>query len=102
MRHEAPHIRLRAWNATRKEALVPPRFRGRPTIQSGPYDGGARLTKRRLECDLEHDRPRAAAVRVEIKSTRASKPGHPMVRRAALCTTHVRQLRAMGLEIVRP
>src|SRR5437899_5362448 len=30
------------------------------------------LAKRKLECDLDHDRPRAAAVRLEIKSTRAS------------------------------
>jgi hypothetical protein len=59
------------------------------------------LAKHRFECDLEHDRPRAATVRVEIKSTRASRPGHPMVRRAALCAAHARQLREMGLEVVR-
>lgn len=52
-------------------------------------------------CDLEHDRPRAATIRVEIKSTRVSKPGHPMVREAALCATHARQLREMGFELVR-
>jgi hypothetical protein len=55
------------------------------------------LTKRKLKCDLEHDRPRAATVRVEIKSTRARKPGHPMV----LCAAHARQLREMGLEVVK-
>jgi hypothetical protein len=38
---------------------------------------------------------------VEIKSTRASKPGHPMVREAILCAAHARQLREMGLEIVK-
>lgn len=59
------------------------------------------MTKRKLKCDLEHERPRPAAVRVEIKSTRASKPGHPMVRKAALCAAHARQLRGMGLEVVR-
>lgn len=59
------------------------------------------MEKRKLECDLEHDRPRAASVRLEIKSTRANKPGHPMVRQAALCATHARQLRDMGLEVVR-
>ena len=58
------------------------------------------MAKRKLECDLEHDRPRAASVRLEIKSTRANKPGHPMVRQAALCATHARQLRDMGLEVV--
>ncbi|MGH2658962.1 MAG: hypothetical protein ACRDHS_04675 [Actinomycetota bacterium] len=51
-------------------------------------------------CDLEHDRPRAATVRVEIKSTRANKPGHPMVRKTALCAAHARQLRDMGFELV--
>ena len=56
--------------------------------------------KNKRNCDLEHDRPRAAAVRVEIKSTRVNKPGHPMVREAALCATHARQLREMGLELV--
>lgn len=59
------------------------------------------MTKRKLKCDLEHDRPRAATVRVEIKSTRARKPGHPMVRQAALCAAHARQLREMGLEVVK-
>jgi hypothetical protein len=59
------------------------------------------LAKSKLECDLEHDRPRAATVRIEIKSTRASKPGHPMVRTAAICAAHARQLREMGLELVR-
>jgi hypothetical protein len=58
------------------------------------------VAKLRLECDLEHDRPRAATVRVEIKSTRANKPGHPMVRKAALCAAHARQLRDMGFELV--
>jgi hypothetical protein len=54
----------------------------------------------KILCDLEHDRPRAATVRVEVKSTRANKPGHPMVRRAALCATHARKLRDMGFELV--
>jgi hypothetical protein len=58
------------------------------------------LATRKLTCDLEHDRPRNAVVRVEIKSTRASKPGHPMVREAVLCAAHARQLREMGLEVV--
>jgi len=58
------------------------------------------LVTHKLTCDLEHDRPRAATVRVEIKSTRASKPGHPMIRAAALCAAHARELREMGLEIV--
>jgi hypothetical protein len=60
------------------------------------------VAKHKLECDLDHDRPRAASVRLEIKSTRASKPGHPMVRTAALCAAHARELREMGLEIVGP
>jgi hypothetical protein len=59
------------------------------------------VAKNNRICDLEHDRPRAATVRVEIKSTRVSRPGHPMVREAALCATHARQLREMGLELVR-
>jgi len=33
-----------------------------------------------LTCDFEHERTVPAVVRLEIKSTRASKPGHPMVR----------------------
>ncbi len=58
------------------------------------------MAKDRLKCDLSHDRPRVATVRVEIKSTRAGRPDHPMVRAAALCATHARQLREMGLELV--
>jgi hypothetical protein len=59
-----------------------------------------RDSKNKRACDLEHERPRVATVRVQIKSTRLSKPGHPMVREAALCATHARQLRQMGLEVV--
>ena len=58
------------------------------------------MAKSKLKCDLPHDRPRVAAVRLEIKSTRAGRPGHPMVRSAALCAAHARQLREMGLELV--
>jgi hypothetical protein len=52
------------------------------------------------ECDLEHPRPTRAAVRLEIKSTRAGRPGHPMVRVLTICSKHARQLRDLGLEIV--
>ena len=38
---------------------------------------------------------------VEIKWTRVNKPGHPMVREAVLCAGHARQLREMGLEVVK-
>jgi len=58
------------------------------------------VTNDRQQCDLEHDRPRAAVVRIELKSTRANKPGHPMIRQAALCSAQAKQLREMGLEIV--
>jgi hypothetical protein len=64
-------------------------------------NGGNEVAQTNRTCDLEHDRPRAATVRVEVKSTRVSKPGHPMVREAALCATHARLLREMGLELVR-
>jgi hypothetical protein len=49
---------------------------------------------------LKHDRPKAAVVRVEIKSTRANKPGRPMIRGFVLCSAHARQLRDLGFEIV--
>jgi hypothetical protein len=55
-----------------------------------------------LTCDLEHTRAAKAIVRLEIKSTRANRPGHPMVRVVAVCATHARQLRALGLELVGP
>jgi hypothetical protein len=75
--------------------------RGDRTVESATETEATSLAKSKLECDLKHDRPRAATVRIEIKSTRASKPGHPMVRTAALCAAHARQLREMGLEVVR-
>ncbi|MGH7428477.1 MAG: hypothetical protein ACREJ4_09015 [Candidatus Methylomirabilaceae bacterium] len=66
-----------------------------------PSDGGvSTLSKQALLCDLEHDRPRPAVVRLQIKSMRARKPGHPMVRETDLCATHARQLRNLGLEFV--
>jgi hypothetical protein len=54
----------------------------------------------KLMCDLEHRRATPAAVKLEIKSTRAGKPGHPMIRIAALCAAHARELRRLGLEVV--
>lgn len=54
-----------------------------------------------LLCELEHGRSVPAAVRIEIKSTRAGKPGHPMIRVTALCAAHARELRKLGLELVR-
>ena len=54
----------------------------------------------RVTCDLEHARAVPAAVRLEIKSTRVGKPGHPKVRVAALCAGHARELRKLGLELV--
>ena len=56
----------------------------------------------RLTCDLAHDRTVPAVVKLEIKSTRASKPGHPMVRVTAVCATHARELRRLGLQLVEP
>jgi hypothetical protein len=53
-----------------------------------------------LKCDLDHARDVPAAIKLEIKSTRAGKPGHPMIRVIALCATHARRLREMGFELV--
>ena len=58
------------------------------------------MAKDMITCDLEHERPRRATIRVEIKSSRASSPGRPMVREVALFAEHARQLRQMGLEVV--
>lgn len=54
-----------------------------------------------MRCDLDHERPRVAKVRIEVKSMRAGRPGHPMVRDVALCAMHAEQLRDLGIEIVR-
>lgn len=54
----------------------------------------------KLTCDLDHARRVPAALKLEIKSTRAGKAGHPMVRVAAVCAAHARKLRKLGLELV--
>jgi hypothetical protein len=51
-------------------------------------------------CDLQHERTTRAVVRVQAKSTRIGRPGHPMNRELLLCSGHARQLRAIGLELV--
>lgn len=53
-------------------------------------------------CDLQHQRPARAVVKLQIKSTRAGKPGHPMVRVVSVCSKHARQLRELGIELVDP
>jgi hypothetical protein len=55
-----------------------------------------------LTCDFEHERTVPAVVKLEIKSTRARKPGHPMIRVTAVCATHARELRRLGLQLVEP
>jgi hypothetical protein len=54
----------------------------------------------KLYCDLVHQKAVPAAVKLEIKSTRAGKPGHPMIRVAAVCGAHARELRKLGLELI--
>jgi hypothetical protein len=54
----------------------------------------------KLTCDLDHGKAVPAAIRLEIKSTRAGRPGHPMVRVIAVCATHAAKLRKLGLELV--
>jgi hypothetical protein len=58
------------------------------------------LVADKLTCDLKHKREVRAVVKLEIKSTRAGKAGHPMIRMAAVCATHARALRELGLELV--
>jgi hypothetical protein len=53
-----------------------------------------------LMCDLDHKRGTRAIVRLEIKSTRAGRPGHPMIRVVAVCAAHAAELRKLGLELV--
>jgi hypothetical protein len=49
---------------------------------------------------MEHDRARPAVVRVQVKSTRIGRPGHPMVRERSLCLAHAKQLRELGFDVV--
>jgi hypothetical protein len=51
-------------------------------------------------CDLSHNRAVRAVLKLEIKSTRVGKAGHPMIRAAAVCATHARLLRELGLTLV--
>jgi hypothetical protein len=55
----------------------------------------------KLTCDLAHQRSVPAAVKLQIKSTR-TRAGHPMVRITAVCATHARELRKLGLQLVTP
>jgi hypothetical protein len=51
-------------------------------------------------CDLDHARPRPAIIRLQVKSSRVGRPGHPMVRDLALCRSHTTQLRQLGIEVI--
>jgi len=55
-----------------------------------------------LKCDLDHTRSVPAAIRLEIKSTRVGRAGHPMSRVVAVCASHARKLRELGLGLVGP
>lgn len=67
-----------------------------------PTSKGVLTMAKQLACDLSHERVVPAAIRLEIKSTRASRPGHPMIRVTAVCATHARELRRLGLQLVGP
>jgi hypothetical protein len=58
------------------------------------------VAKHDIYCDLDHPRARKATVRLQMKSSRAQSPGHPMVRDVLLCKMHAQQLRGLGLELV--
>jgi hypothetical protein len=58
------------------------------------------MDKMQVDCDRQHDRPRAAVVRVQVKSTRVGRPGRPMIRELTLCKAHAQELRAFGIEVV--
>lgn len=58
------------------------------------------MSDRSVMCSLAHERPRKAAVRLEVRSTRVGRAGRPAVRQAWLCTSHARELRHLGLGIV--
>jgi hypothetical protein len=58
------------------------------------------IVSEKLICDFDHQRRVPAVVKLEVKSTRATKPGHPMIRVVAICAAHARELRRLGLELV--
>jgi hypothetical protein len=67
------------------------------SFQIGSISG---VAKHDIYCDLDHARARRATVRLQMKSSRAQSPGHPMVRDVLLCKMHAQQLRGLGLELV--
>ena len=58
------------------------------------------MVTNRLSCDLEHARAIPAALKLEIKSIRVGTAGRPMIRVAAVCAAHARELRKLGLELI--
>ena len=58
------------------------------------------IVSEKLTCDFDHQRRVPAVVKLEVKSTRATKAGHPMIRFVAICAAHARELRRLGLELV--
>jgi hypothetical protein len=53
-----------------------------------------------VNCELPHDRPAVAKIRLVVRSNRTDKPGRPMVRDLKVCSAHAKQLKAMGIEVV--
>jgi hypothetical protein len=53
-------------------------------------------------CDLEHDAPKPAVIRVQVKSNRARQPGRPMERNLSLCKVHAKSLQQLGIDVVDP
>jgi hypothetical protein len=52
-------------------------------------------------CQLPHERAARAVIRVRVISSRVGKQGHPMQRDMVVCAGHARQLRDLGIEVVR-
>ena len=74
----------------------------REFIRTYPSAGnGEKIVSERLTCDLAHERRVPAALKLEVKSTRAGRAGHPMIRVLSVCATHARELRRIGMELVR-
>jgi hypothetical protein len=54
------------------------------------------------QCDLDHPTPKAAVIRVVVRSNRVDKPGRPMIRDLNVCNAHAKQIRALGIDVVSP
>jgi hypothetical protein len=53
-------------------------------------------------CELAHERATKATIRIRVRSNRLNSAGRPLEIDLAICSSHARELRGLGIQLIHP